>query len=587
MVPEESPWLSLPADGLLSPYVRQSTLVMPAGSAKSLLGEGYVGFIAQNDDGLAYYIHQGDEAAKDAWEDRVQPLFLANEVLADVLPTDRSDKRATKIRLPNLTLYIQGAKDSIANSKRVKHLICEETHLWKPGMLSAMKERCNAVSGPTILVLTTGSITDDETDKDFRAGSMHEWHVCCLECGNAQMMKNANLRYEISERTMDFDQNYRWDALRDSVYYQCEHCPAQWKDTPSVRRHLTRTGHYLQTNPNAAEKNRSYHINALAIHWFAWADLAVEWIEATRAAKQGSFALLKGYIMKKLAEAWDEKPREDNPKLQEARVGKYEAGEHWKDGKPFWEDGWAETTRFLALDKQQNWFTGVVRAYSVLPDGTTEQRLVYEFGGVPPGESGSVETFEQCEDLREKYHAEPARTFCDCAHFTKEVQARCVQYGWQALWGSDKKSWPHDLKSPFHPINTAKFNRQPFRHLSEKPVSLPFSPPQKGHANIGKTGKPQTCTYYFWSNPVIKDFWHFLHNAGDGRWTHHANVCKAYSKQTCAEYKRLEYDKASGQKIWKWTYRGDNHATDAEQENLVVAMMDDRLSIAAPEPELE
>lgn len=584
--PPDSRWLCEPGDCLLDPYVTQVTMVMPAGSAKSLLGELYSDYVVGNDDGILYYVCQSDEAAQDVGEDRLFPLFEANGTFPLVNPLDRSQKRVSKVQFPNVTLYLLGAKLNAAQSKRVRHLVCEETHTWKPGMLAAFKQRCNAVVGPKILVLTTGSITDDETDKDFRAGSMHEWHVLCPECKNAQAMKNVNLRYEISERTMDHDQNFRWSALRASVYYQCEHCPAQWRDTPETRRFLQETGHYIQTNPNAAEKNRSFHINALAIHWFSWADLAVEWIEATRASKVGSFGLLRDYIMKKLAEAWDEKPREDNPKLQEARVSKlYKAGKHWKDedGKPFWEDGWVETTRFLTLDKQESWFTGVIRAYGLLPDGTTEHRMVLEFGGVPPGEPGCISTFEECEDLREKYHVEALRTFCDCGHFTKEVQARCVQYGWQALWGSEQKSWPHDLKSPFHPVNVAKFNRQPFKHLSEKPVRLPFSPPQKGHANIGKAGKAQLCTYYFWSNPVIKDFWHFLHNAGDGRWTQYEGTSKQYNKQSCAEYKRLEYDKASGQKQWKWTYRGDNHATDAEQENLAVAMMDDRLSIAAPE----
>ena len=575
--PTESPWLGLPADSLLDPKVRQVTVILPAGAAKSLLGEGYSGYVVKNDDGLLYYVCQSDEAAQDVMEDRLLKLFAANDMLAEIMPLDRSQKRISKIQFVNVTLYALGAKKNASNSKRVKHLVCDETHLWEPGMLRAFKQRCNAVSGYKILILTTGSITDDETDKDFRSGTMHEWHVRCPVCKAAQAMKNANLRYEISERTMDHDQNFRWGPLRDSVYYQCEHCPAQWKDADETRRWLTDSGFYLQTNPNASGENVSVHMNALAIHWFPWADLAVEWIEANRAAKMGSFELLKEYIMKKLAEAWDERPREENPKLLTAREGHYEQG-------GVWDDGWCETTRFCTIDKQEGWFSLIIRAYS--SDG--QMRLVLERGGVPAGDALAVTTFEQCEEIREKYGVHPKRTFCDCAHFTREVQARCVEYGWQAFWGSDQKTWAHDLNSPFHPINIAKANRAPWKHISEKPVRLPFSPMQRGHANIGRAGKQEICTYYFWSNPTIKDFWHFLHNSGDGRWTQAAKVSKAYQAQTNAEVKRQEFHKTSGLKVWKWWYgKRANHFTDAEQMNLVAAMMDDRLSISAPEPIME
>jgi len=584
--PEEAPWLRAPADALVDPEVRQVTFIGPAGCAKSLLGEIYMGYVVKNDSGLIYYVCQDDDAAKDVMEDRMFPMFLANHVLASVMPLDRSKKRIAKVQFPRATLYALGANKNNARSKRIKHLIREETHLWEPGMMTAFKKRVNAVSGYKILDLTTGAISGDETTEEWEASTRHEWHVCCPECKAPQIMENRRLGFERSEKTIDTDGGFKMNEVRNSVRYSCAHCEAQWRDTPETRTWLRDSGYYVQTNPNASATHHGYHINALAIHWISWGDLIQEWLTSARAAKGGAMELRKNYIMERLAEAWDESPREESAEASGKRTGPYRmtgpaAGlTEWRPGwwirKPGdWPDGWQELTRFFVADVQDGHFWAGCRAFAA--DGTS--RLVGCWGG-SEGEH-KLTTYEQLEELREALDVRPSRVFLDCAHFTKMVQMRCAQYGWQAFVGDETaKGWPHDIKSPFHPFNVAKRQGLPFRLIAEKPVRLPFSPPQVGHATQGRAGPMQRCPYYYWSNPIIKDFWHFNWQKGDG-YQHPSDVPLWYRAQTAVEFKRKRYSRTTGREEWGWTHgQKANHATDVEQMLTVAAMMDERISLA-------
>ncbi len=586
---DESPWLKEPADALVNPEVRQVTFVGAAGAAKTLLGEIYVGYIVKESGGITYYVWQEDDSARDQMQDRVQPLLEANSEIAEVLPTERERKRIVKLRTRTGTIYALGANKNNARSKRVRNLICEETHLWKKGMLTLFKKRCNAVGSPKILVLSTGTNTGDETDTDLTTGTYHRWHVLCPECKRAQMMRNSNLRGWDTANVIDLEGRYRWAAIRASVYYQCEHCPAQWKDTPRVRRWLNDTGHYVQTNPEADPRNESYNIHGLAIKWNDWGDMAVRWILANIAKREGDLTLLEACIKEDFAESWDLVPRDDNPHRSEKRAGKYGPvdGTIWsiKTKAPEWldpsnnPDDFGEIARYMTIDKQEAWFTVTIRAYAV--DG--ESRLVYCGGGVSPDKPGAIVTWEEIEDLREMYGVQASKTWADCTHFTKEVQARAVQYGYRCFWASPQKTFPHDRTSYYHPYQEAKRARKPesiLKQIDPKPIYLPFSMPKKGHANIGKAGKPEHCIYVFIGMgdkaSVIKDHWHFIHNGQGPSWTHYQGVPKWYLQQTTAEVRRKKGE------VWEWWHgTRANHATDCEEMNHACAMMDDRINVSA------
>ena len=115
---EEAAWLREPLIAISDPNIRRVDIRMPAGAAKSLIGEIHIAYVIENDPGFYYYVWQTDDDAKDAMEDRVVPMLEGNDSLFKLLPTDRSKKRIQKISFFSMPLYAVGANPSAAQSKR-------------------------------------------------------------------------------------------------------------------------------------------------------------------------------------------------------------------------------------------------------------------------------------------------------------------------------------------------------------------------------------------------------------------------------------------------------------------------------------
>ena len=555
----ESPWLLEPMRAMSDPKIRRVDFRAPAGAAKSLVGEIHIAHSIVEMHGLYYYVWQTDDDAKDAMEDRILPLIEANDFLAKRLPEQTDKIRRQKIVFPGLSFYCIAAKPSKANSKRVKVLIMEEPHLYETGMMKAFEDRVTGVKGYKILTLSTGSILEDESDLAYCEGSCEEWQVPCPHCHQFQTMTDARdrLRCDMKESTGE-DGETDWKLLAPTVRYNCEHCGIDWPTDKKFRHEQSKLGRYVATNPNAAEDHRSFHLEATSIHYegFELSTTLIKKLKAVAAYKRGAIEPFKNYMQKTRAMAWDESPTDsDDGATFERMKGEYMKG----DPNEF------EIARFLTVDNQAGKASkgeGAHRWVVCRSFGPTECRLI---------EEKRVSTWEEIEELRITLGVEPGRVLVDIAFDTAAVQAVCVRYGWQGLWGDStgKKSFPHHEKF--------LVNGKPewiTRHY-------PFSSVNIGHVGIGKGGVRRQARYFFWCQHPIKNMWHRLKSGNTTlyRWTVAQDVSDAYKEQTNVEFKKMETNKKTGAKVWTWFVQSkrDNHLTDCDQMCLVGALMDRRL----------
>ena len=553
-----SPWLIEPLRCLSDPKIYRVDVRMPAGAAKSLIGEILIAKKFCDESGMIYYVWQADDEAGDAMEDRIYQLIESNDFLSRRLPRDRNKKRTHKLSAPHVTIYAVGANESAAQSKRVNTLIMEEPHMWKPGMYKAFMDRTKSVKNPLILSLSTGSILNDESDKSYCSGSCEEWQVPCPHCNEYQAMTDSRDRLlaTIDDSTVDENGEYNWPALIPTVRYNCEHCGIDWPTDKDFRHEQAKQGRYKVTNPNAPSNHRSFHMEAVGIYYegFELSEILKLKLEAVQSYKCGAIEPFKNYMQKQRAMAWDESPSNDDDKAAFDRTkGNYAKGDPHE----------SELSRFLTIDNQAGKASrgqGAHRWYTCRSFGPTECRLIDE---------GRVSTWEEMEEKRIALGVEPRRTLVDCAFDTIAVQEVCVRYGWQALWGdtTSKDSFPHheNVMTPSGPI-------QMVRHH-------PYSRPQAGHVGIGKSGKQSQAVYYFWCQRPIKDQWHRLMDGMTTyRWTVPHDVSDEYRKQTRVEFKKQITGK-DGKKKWEWFFpKGcDNHLTDCDQMTLVAGWMDPRI----------
>lgn len=555
----ESPWLLEPMRAMSDPKIRRVDFRAPAGAAKSLVGEVHIAHSIVETHGLYYYVWQSDDDAKDAMEDRIMPMIEANDFLSHRLPADKDKVRRQKIVFPGLSFYCISAKPSKANSKRVKTLVMEEPHLYEAGMMKAFEDRVTGVRGYKILTLSTGSILEDESDLAYCDGSCEEWQVPCPHCHQFQTMTDARdrLRAQIDGETLSESGEYDWKKLAPTVRYNCEHCGVDWPTDRKFRHEQAKLGRYLATNPNASEDHRSFHLEAVSIHYdgFELATTLIKKLKAVAAYKRGAIQPFMNYMQKTRAMAWDESPTSSDDAAAFDRM----KGEYLKkDPHEF------EIARFLTIDNQAGKASqgqGAHRWFVCRSLGPTECRLVDE---------GRITSWEELEEKRIELGVEPGRTLVDIAFDTVAVQSVCVRYGWQGLWGDStgKKSFPHH--------ETVMIQNQPQRVVRH----YPFSSVNIGHVGIGKSGVRRQARYFFWCQHPIKNMWHRLKSGMTPlyRWTVAQDVSDEYKAQTNVEFKKMQTDR-NGKKSWQWFTQSkkDNHLTDCDQMCLVGALMDSRL----------
>ena len=556
-IANESPWLIEVMRAISDPKIKRVDVRMPAGAAKSLIGEIMVAQSIVESHGLFYYVWQTDDDAKDAMEDRIIPMIEANDFLKNRLPEKQDKIRRQKIAFPGFSFYCIAAKPSKAQSKRVKILVMEEPHCYEAGMMSAFEKRVEGVKDPKIVTLSTGSVIGDESDEAFIAGSCEEWQVPCPHCGTYQTMIDSRERLlgQLDDEVKDKDGDYTWSKITPTVRYNCIKCNEDWPSDDKFRKEQSQKGIYTATNFNAPSDHRSFHMEAQGVHYFPLHQLFMEKIKSVQAYKRGAIEPFKDYMQKRRAMAWDESPSDgDDDAAFERSKGDYLKGEEYEH----------EISRFMCVDNQagkaskgeyaHRWF--VCRSF-----GEYESRLIDE---------GKITTWEEVEERRKELGVEPGRVLVDCAWDTPNVQAVCVKYGWQGLWGdtTNKNSFPHHDQ-----VMTPKGLAQVTRHL-------PFSKVQIGHVGIGTSGQQRQARYFFWCNKPIKDMWHRLKGGHTTyKWSVPADISLEYKAQTNVEFKRQTTVKSTGKKVWEWFFPKSkaNHLTDCDQMCLVAAIMDAKL----------
>jgi hypothetical protein len=515
----------------------------PAGSGKSMIGIIDLCFSVWNDPGFYYYVWPSDEDGKDQVEDQIVPILEANDFLAELMPQDRQKRRAMKIIFSEMIFHTVGANESSAQRVRAYKLRMEEPHLFKPGFLAKFRKRMVGVKQATEATFSTGSVLEDESDVAWKESSMAECAVLCPACQTYHVPKDNCLKWDKNETTWDeATHEYRWDELRKTVRYECPNCsvalPQKWnaaEDIDEARLELIQNYRWESQNPNASGEIEGFHSNFYFVPWLNLQDVAMEKIRATHAAHRGQLEMLKDYVQKTLAEAWDEAPRDTD---RSTVASGYLMLEAWPE----------EISRMLSVDVQKDHFWAVCRAYGT--EG--KSRLIW---------AGRLETYEQIEEKRLELGVEPRRTGIDMQFDTNVVHQNCLKYGWLAFSAMDAVSFPKIRPNM-------------------KPLHLPYSEPKRGHVGIGMGGVQRTVIYFLWSNPTIKDLWHNMKNSAESGYTVADDVGPVYLAQTSAEYKRQETTKG-GAKVWRYhvPQHKDDHLGSAEQINLVMACMDMKLAI--------
>ena len=225
-----------PMQVLAWPSVRRANFCWSPQSAKTQVGLNFLGWVADCHPAPALWVMPDEEAAKKAYEKRLNPLFTKTPRLRSLLTGRARDLGLGGVRLSNgfeLTLGSAKSVSSIA-SDSIRFIIMDETDKYgdfagkEASPISLIEERARSYAN-TCLIIKMCTVTtpngviwyalEHESDVVF------DYFVRCPHplCGSYQLMKYE----QINHRGIDDPRELvRTRAAR----YVCEDCGSEWDD---------------------------------------------------------------------------------------------------------------------------------------------------------------------------------------------------------------------------------------------------------------------------------------------------------------------------------------------------------------------
>lgn len=459
-------------------------------------------------------------------------------VLAKEKPENTDKIKILEQHFRKMSLWFVGS-NSPANlsSRSVSLLMLDEvdkfsdgTNSKEAGALQLAEARVATYPNHLVVSTSTPTTADSIIWAEWQKGDMRFFFVPCPHCGHKQKLIWERVKWD--EKAKLEDGVYDFGIVKNSAYYECEHCQKPIRDGHKTM--MLRQGEWRPTNPKGEPGRRSYHLNGLYPPWVTFGSLAVKFLQDKHSGIMG----LQDFVNRVLAEPWMEHDQE----RVEIVPGKYKLGEVNMGEKLIMACDIQEAGGFHA------WC--VVRAWDM--DG--KSRLVW---------AGRLETWGDIKAKADEFNVEPKAVFIDSGDQTRDVYLHCCQWGFIALVGSDKSS--------FSEIVGEQRVQRPYARIAN---GDPFS-----GKNVGSREgwKWKLCPVWRWSNPAIKDILSNLLKTDGFIAEDTPEVWKVHiSSETKVEVKNPMTGRT--RRVWKQIGK-HNHLLDCECMAVVGAALHKRLKI--------
>lgn len=531
-----------PMEALVDPNVPLVQIIAAIQSSKTTVGELGICYIIANMPGPTLWLDQTDDDARDQAESRLGPLFEEVGPVLSVFPQRRHRmKTATKHFSNGMTLWVLGASNKTNLQRRsIRWLIGDETWRWPAGHMAEAEARVTAFGWlGKRLFMSQGSEEKDDTHRKWLTTDQREWTFECPDCHTRQPWSWQNIEW--SKDARDDDGEWNFQRVAETTMLRCD-CGRHFEDTDRMRRILNNSGLYIKGNPNAPKGNVGFHWNALCST--SWGLLAVLYLQAKAAAKQGDIEPLKIFYQKRLAVFWSDYIGDFKLEID---PGSYQLGQTWdeeaaisRSGKivrpPFDQAIVSAPLRIITIDWQLDHFYLVCRAWAA--DGSS--RLLWR---------ERILTLEEADVIQERFSVHNNLVFVDAGYAPYEVYRECAKRGWTALVGDRRATFVH--KGP-----------------DGRSIHRFYSPRRRVVLTKGST-----CSVFYWSNLNIKDILARLQRNQDPdsgpTWEIPQDAGDDYLAQMDSE-RRVN---KNGKWLWERIGSRPNHYFDCEAMQVAAAVM--------------
>lgn len=292
-----------PMDLFIDPHCRRVTLMWGAQIGKTMCALAMQGYaIAQRPQSqMMMQPSQGD--LKTWLQTKFNPMCEASEDISRVMAKPRSREGVNNQEMKSypggFLMFAWAGSTKTMRGRSAPLIITDEADGYgrtdEGDPVSLLWQRAATFGDDRFLVeISTPTLKEASyIEKAFLSGDQRYFHVCCPDCGEAQVLTWGNVKWKgrISTELHDADKDLEEeDHQIETAAYMCEHCGSLWTDGQRIKaiRCAEEQGHgWKATRPFRG--HASYHAWEIYSTFRRMADIVQDYLDALKKGDLQSF----------------------------------------------------------------------------------------------------------------------------------------------------------------------------------------------------------------------------------------------------------------------------------------------------------
>ena len=292
-----TPYLKEPMDRFTDSLIEKIVLCFGAQLGKTETELNMIGYALDQTSSPTMMVYPTDTIAKFASDKRVQPMIKSVKSISD-----KFDENSKLLELDfnngNYMVLVGANSPSSLSSRSIKYLFFDEIDKYpafagkEADPIKLATERTKTFVDKKIVMVSTPTVESGNIWQAFMsANERRQYYVPCPHCGVSQTLKFKQIKWPE-------EHNDNADMIRDTAYYECEHCGEHIYDKHKME--MLRSGEWRALNESQSKvRSVSYHLSSIYSPWVTFGDVAYEFKNS-----KGTPATLMNFINSWLAEPW-------------------------------------------------------------------------------------------------------------------------------------------------------------------------------------------------------------------------------------------------------------------------------------------
>lgn len=284
-------------DRFTDPLIEKIVLCFGAQLGKTETELNMIGYALDQTSSPTMMVYPTDTIAKFASDKRVQPMIKSVKSISD-----KFDEGSKLLELDfnngNYMVLVGANSPSSLSSRSIKYLFFDEIDKYpafagkEADPIKLATERTKTFVDKKIVMVSTPTVESGNIWQAFMsANERRQYYVPCPHCGVSQTLKFKQIKWPE-------EHNDNADMIRDTAYYECEHCGERIYDKHKME--MLRSGEWRAVNESQSKvRSVSYHLSSIYSPWVTFGDVAYEFKNS-----KDTPATLMNFINSWLAEPW-------------------------------------------------------------------------------------------------------------------------------------------------------------------------------------------------------------------------------------------------------------------------------------------